>query len=67
MDSNIARRLALYELLSMPDPPDIHRGNTFRLEGKPNRHDCLPLLAAAFAREKLLEIRSRTSERARDN
>jgi len=67
MDSNIARRLALYELLSMPDPPDIHRGNTFRLEGKPNRHEWLPLLAAAFVREKLQEIRSRAAERPRDN
>ena len=59
MDSNITRRLALYELLEKPDPPDLHRGHVSRLAGKPDRYDVLPLLAAAFAREKLLELRRR--------
>ncbi len=59
MDSDINRRVALYELLAMPDPPDLHRGNVPRLEGKPDRHELLPALAAAFARGKLLEFRQR--------
>lgn len=59
MDSALTRRVALYELLSMPDPPDLHRGHSVRIEGKPDRHNLLPLLAAAFAREKVLEFRRR--------
>lgn len=60
MDPNITRRVALYELLEQPDPPELHRGNVSRLEGKPDRFDVLPLLAAAFAREKVMELRRRT-------
>ena len=26
MDTDISRRLALYELLAKPDPPEMHRG-----------------------------------------
>ncbi len=61
MDSELTRRVALHELLSMPDPPDLHRGHSVPLEGKPDRHNLLPLLAAAFAREKVLEFRRRIS------
>ena len=61
MDSDITRRLALFELLAKPDPPDLHRGFVARLEGKPDRHELLPLLAAAFAEQKLMEIRRRTA------
>ena len=57
MDTDISRRLALYELLAKPDPPEMHRGFVVLLEGKPNRYDVLPALAAAFVREKLLELR----------
>lgn len=60
MDTDIMRRRALEQLLSLPDPPDIHRGNIARLEGKPDRHDLLPMLAAAFVRQKLMELRSRS-------
>jgi hypothetical protein len=59
LDSDIARRLAFHELLAKPDPPELHRGNVVRLEGKPDRHALLPTLAAAFVREKLLELRRR--------
>jgi hypothetical protein len=57
MDFDIARRIALYQLLALPDPPELHRGNTRRMDGKPDRHEMLPLLAAAFARGKMLEFR----------
>lgn len=59
MDFNIARRSALYQLLEMPDPPEMHRGHLPLLEGKPDRHELLPALAAAFARGKMLEFRLR--------
>ena len=61
MDADITRRVALCELLEMPDPPDLHRGFVSRLEGKADRHEQLPLLAAAFAREKVLELRRRAA------
>ncbi len=59
MDFNIARRVALCQLLEMPDPPEMHRGNMRRLDGKPDRHEQLPTLAAAFARGKMIEFRLR--------
>jgi hypothetical protein len=60
MDSDdLVRRQALYELLAEPDPPDLHRGFVRRLEGKPDRHAQLPLLAAKFVQARLLEIRER--------
>ncbi len=59
VDAGIARRVALYTLLARPDPPDLHRGYVFRLEGKPDRHKLLPQLADAFIREKLREFRAR--------
>lgn len=58
-DADLARRYALYELLTMPDPPDIRRGHILRFEGKPERHRLLPYLASAFVQAKLLEIRER--------
>jgi hypothetical protein len=63
MDSDITRRLALFELLDRPDPPELHRGFVVRLHGKADRHNQLPLLAAAFAREKVLEMRRRVARR----
>jgi hypothetical protein len=51
--------MALCELLTTPDPPDLHRGHVPRLEGKPDRHQIVPRLAAAFVQSKLLEMRER--------
>ena len=59
MDASITRRLALYELLEKPDPPELHRGFVIRCEGKPDRFAQLPELAAAFVRSKMDEIRRR--------
>ena len=61
--TDIARRQALCELLTTPDPPDLHRGFVLRLEGKPDRHRLLEQLAAAFVRAKLLEISARSEAR----
>lgn len=57
--TDIARRQALCELLMTPDPPDLHRGFVMKLEGKPDRHQLLQHLAAAYVRAKLLEIQTR--------
>lgn len=59
MDADLIRRQALYELLAVPDPPELHRGYVRRLEGKPDRHAQLPMLAAKFVQARLLEIRER--------
>ncbi len=59
MDSNMTRRVALYELLAKPDPPELHRGHVPLSEGKPDRHAWVPVLAEAFVRTKLIEIRER--------
>ena len=59
--TDIARRQALCELLMTPDPPDLHRGFVMRLEGKPDRHQLLQQLAAAYVRVRLLEMQTRTS------
>lgn len=64
MDTNITRRLALYELLEIPDPPGMHRSHVVRLEGKPDRHNQLPMLAAAFVRSKIQELRQRAAQPA---
>jgi hypothetical protein len=63
MDSDMERRQALYELLARPDPPELRRGFTLRLEGKPDRHRLLPHLAATFVQAKLLEIGEREAAR----
>jgi hypothetical protein len=57
MDPDLVRRQAIYDLLAEPDPPDLHRGFVRRLDGKPDRHAQLPLLAAKFVQARLLEIR----------
>lgn len=59
MDSELVRRQALCELLSEPDPPDLHRGYVRVLEGKPDRHAQVPILAARFVQARLLEIQER--------
>ncbi len=60
MEPNITRWLAFNQLLALPDPPGMRRSHIVRLEGKPDRHNQLPELAAAFVREKLIEIRQKT-------
>jgi len=59
MESDIERRQAIYELMAQPDPPDLRRGFVKRLEGKPDRHELVPHLAAMFVQSKLLELRER--------
>jgi hypothetical protein len=56
------RRLAIVELLALPDPPDLRRGYRVRLEGRGDRYDQVPMLSAAFVQAKLLELQERRAE-----
>ena len=59
MDPDIARRLAIVDLLSRPDGPELHRGHRLILEGKADRYRLVPQLASVFIQAKLLELRER--------
>jgi hypothetical protein len=56
MRSDLERRQALIDLLSMPDSPDLHRGHRLTFEGREDRHHLAPGLAAVFVQTKLLEL-----------
>ena len=56
------RRLAIVELLALPDPPELRRGYRLRLDGKGDRYDQVPMLSAAFVQAKLLELQERRAE-----
>jgi hypothetical protein len=60
---DIERRLALAELLARPDPPDLQRGHRLLFEGRPDRFERLPYLAAAFVQARLLDLRERANAR----
>lgn len=49
------RRQALIELLSLPDSPDLRRGHRLTIEGRADRHQILPRLAAAFVQQYLMD------------
>ena len=56
---DVERRVALAVLLAQPDPPELHRGSRTLLEGRPDRHQVVPDLTAAYVQAKLLEWRER--------
>ena len=63
MELDVERRLAIADLLAQPDPPDLgRRGYRVRVEGKPERFNLVPVLAAAFVQQKLLTLHERRSE-----
>jgi hypothetical protein len=63
MQLDVERRLAIADLLAQPDPPELgRRGHRMRVEGKPERFDLVPVLAAAFVQQKLLSLHERRSE-----
>lgn len=59
MNADLERRQAIVELLSIPDAPTLRRGHRLVLPGRPDRHQLLPFLAAAFVQRKLLEFHER--------
>jgi hypothetical protein len=62
MELDVARRVAIAKLLAQPDPPELRRGHRLRLEGKPNRFDLVPILAAVFVQAKLLALEERRAQ-----
>ena len=61
MHHDMERRQAVYELLALPDAPELRRGHRQVLEGSPERYRLVPQLAATFIQAKLLELRERGS------
>ena len=59
---DIQRRLAIADLLTQPDPPEMRRGNRICLPGKPERFDLVPRLSAVFVQAKLLALLRTTGE-----
>jgi hypothetical protein len=55
MTSDLTRINAFTRLLAKPVPPELKRGSILRLEGSPERFKLVPLLAAAFQQQRLLE------------
>jgi hypothetical protein len=55
MTPDLTRVNAFTRLLAKPDPPELRRGSSLRLEGSPERFKMVPLLAAAFRQQRLLE------------
>ena len=55
MTPDLTRINAFTRLLAEPDPPELRRGSTLRLEGSPERFKLVPLLAAAFHQQRLLD------------
>ena len=63
--TDVERRMALVELLSRADPPDIRRGHRRVLEGHPERHKQIAQIVSAYVQRHLLEIREREALRNR--
>jgi hypothetical protein len=59
MTMDLERRIALTELMAVPDPPELKRGNRQRFEGRPDRYQMLPMLAMLFAQTRLIEFQER--------
>ena len=50
------RRQALFDLLSLPDPPELrHRGHRTTVEGRSNRFQQLSYLTSTFVQSKRIE------------
>jgi hypothetical protein len=45
--------------LSLPDTPDLHRSHRLTVEGRPDRYQLLPHLAAVFVQARLLDLQER--------
>ena len=60
---DVERRLAIADLLAQPDPPDLgRRAYRVLIEGRPDRFDLVPQLAAVFVQRKLLSLHERRAE-----
>jgi len=61
MESDIERRLAIVDLLSRPDGPELRRGHRLILEGKDDHYQLVPQLASVFIQARLLELHERSA------
>jgi hypothetical protein len=61
MYHDIERRQAVYELLALPDAPELRRGHRRLLEGRPDRFRLVSELTATFIQAKLLELQERSA------
>jgi hypothetical protein len=59
MHLDMERRQAIVDLLSLPDTPDLHRSHRLTVEGRPDRYQLLPHLAAVFVQARLLDLQER--------
>jgi hypothetical protein len=57
----LERRIALTELMAVPDPPELKRGHQQRFEGRPDRYELLPTLAMMFVQTRVMEFQERAA------
>ena len=57
----LERRIALTELMAVPDPPELKRGHHQRFEGRPDRYELLPTLAMVFVQTRVMELQERAA------
>jgi len=60
LDSDLQRRQALLQLLSLPDAPELHRGHSVTVEGRADRHQLVHKLANCFIQHYLMELEERS-------
>ena len=53
---SVERSLAICQLLTTADPPELRRAHVARVEGKPERFTLIPHLTGVFVQSKLLEL-----------
>ena len=58
---DLERRIALTELMAVPDPPELKRGHQQRFEGRSDRYELLPALAMVFMQTRVIEFQERAS------
>ena len=53
--------IGIFDLVAVPDPPELKRGHQQRFEGKPDRYELLPTLAMVFVQTRVMEFQERAS------
>ena len=60
LESDLQRRQALLQLLSLPDAPELRRGHCLTVEGRADRHQLVHKLANSFIQHYLMELEERS-------
>ena len=66
LDSDLQRRQALLQLLSLPDAPELRRGHYLTVEGRADRHQLIHKLANTFIQHYLMDLEERSGESSAD-